>query len=256
MEKRTTDTFRTMAQSRVDTYNESHGEDDGTGIECSNCKNRGDIAYLNEDGFFTIRSCKCAGIRLTVKRLQKQGLIDMAKQKIFSNFRTDTDTQRALKSLAMKFIKEQVPCWMILCGQSGSGKTHLCTAAFVKLSFDRGLDGRYLLWNSDGRRIKATAKEGDERLINDFKKCQLLYIDDLFKCKKDTEPSDADVRLAFEILDYRYNNKLMTIISTEMLLEDIRYLDEAIYRRIHEMCGSYIGNIGRDPGKCYMPGNN
>lgn len=45
----------------------------------------------------------------------------------------------------------------------------------------------------------------------------------------------------------------MTIISTEMLLEDIRDLDEAIYRRIHEMCGPYIGNIGRDPGKCYRP---
>ena len=143
---------------------------------------------------------------------------------------------------------------MILCGQSGSGKTHLCTAAFVRLSLDRGLDGRYLLWNSDGRRIKAAAKDGDEQLLNDFKKCALLYIDDLFKCKRDSEPSDADIRLAFEILDYRYNHKLTTVISTEMLLEDIRDLDEAIYRRIREMCGPYIGNIGRDPSKCYVSG--
>ena len=255
MDQRITDTFSTMAQSRVDTYNESRGEDDGTGIECNDCNNRGDMAYLNEDGFFVIRPCKCAATRLTVKRLQNQGLYEGAKEKKLSNFRTDTDTQEALKSLAVRFIKEQEPRWMIMCGQSGSGKTHLCTAAFVRLSFDRGLNGRYLLWNSGARKMKATAKEGDERLINEYKHCQLLYIDDLFKCKKDTEPSDADVRLAFEILDYRYNNKLTTIISTELLLEDIRYLDEAIYRRIHEMCGSYIGNIGRDPQKCYVPGN-
>lgn len=208
---------------------------------------------MNDEGSFVIRPCKCAGTRLTVSRLQKQGLYEIAKKKTFPSFRADTDTQRAIKSLATRYIKEQEPKWMILCGQSGSGKTHLCTAAFVRITLDRGLDGRYFLWNSDGRRIKAAAKEGDERLLNDFKRCALLYIDDLFKCKRDAEPSDADVRLAFEILDHRYNHKLMTIISTEMPLEDLRYLDEAIYRRIREMCGPYIGNIGKDPDKCYMP---
>ena len=141
---------------------------------------------------------------------------------------------------------------MILCGQSGAGKTHLCTATFVQLSFDRGLDGRYLLWPSDSRRMKAAAKDGNEQYINDFKQCSFLYIDDLFKGKKDSEPTDADVRLAFDILDYRYNHKLPTIISSEMLLEEIRDLDVAIYRRIREMCGPYIGNIGRDPRKCFV----
>ncbi len=246
------DPFRALAQSRVDTYNQSVGKDDRTGIQCSDCNNRGDFAFLNEDGFFTVRPCKCAGTRLTVERLQKQGLFEIAKKKTLHNFQTDTATQKALKDIVQRFLREEKPHWMILCGQSGSGKTHLCTAAFVQHSFNRGLDGRYLLWNSDGRRMKAAAKDGDEQLINDFKRCALLYIDDLFKCKRDSEPSDADVRLAFEILDYRYNHKLMTIISTEMLLEDIRGLDEAIYRRIHEMCGTYIGNIGRDSSKCFV----
>lgn len=249
------DPFRAMAQSRVSTYNQSPGEDDGTGIQCGICNNRGNTAFLDESGFFTIRPCKCAGTRLTVLRLQRQGLFEMAKKKTFSSFQTDTDTQKALKAIAVRFLNEQTPRWMILCGQSGAGKTHLCTAAFVRLSLDRGLDGRYLLWNSDGRRMKAAAKDGDEQLVNDFKQCNLLYIDDLFKCKRDSEPSDADVRLAFEILDYRYNHKLMTIISTEMMMEDIQYLDEAIFRRVREMCGPYIGNIGRDPGKCFILGN-
>lgn len=247
------DPFQEMAQSRVSTYNQSQGEDDGTGIQCDSCNNRGNTAFLDESGFFKIRPCKCAGTRLTVQRLQRQGLFEIAKKKTFSSFQTDTDTRKAIKAIAVRFIKEQAPRWMILCGQSGAGKTHLCTAAFTRLSLDRGLDGRYLLWNSDGRRIKATAKDGDEHLLNDFKRCKLLYIDDLFKCRKDMEPSDADVRLAFEILDYRYNHKLMTIISTEMMMEDIQYLDEAIFRRIREMCGPYIGNIGRDPDKCYIP---
>ena len=248
------DPFRATAQLRVDTYNQSPGKDDGTEIHCNICKDRGDFAFLDDEGFFTIRPCKCAGTRLTVKRIQQQGLFDIAKSKTISNFQTNTKTQKALKDIVTQYLNEQNPRWMILCGQSGAGKTHLCTATFVQLSLDRGLDGQYLLWNSDGRRIKADAKEGDERRLNDFKRCSLLYIDDLFKCKRGFEPSDADVRLAYEILDYRYNHKLMTIISTEMLMEDIRDLDEAIFRRIREMCGPYIGNIGRDSDKCYIPG--
>lgn len=249
------DPFGAMAQIRVDTYNQSRGEDDGTGIQCDECNNRGLSAFLNEEGQFAVRPCKCRGIRLTVKRLQRQGLYEAAKKKTLPEFRTDTESQRTLKTLVRRFVAEEEPHWMILCGQSGAGKTHLCTAAFVRLSIDKGLDGRYLVWNSDSRRIKATAKDGDDQMLNDFKRCNLLYIDDLFKCKRDSEPSDADVRLAFEILDYRYSHKLTTIISSEMVLEDIQYLDEAIYRRIREMCGPYIGNISRDPGKCYMPGS-
>lgn len=258
MEKKTSNQntnnpFLATEQNKVNTYNQSQGEDDGTGIQCAECNNRGNVAFLSEYGTFAIRRCKCAGTRLTVSRLKKQGLYEIAKEKTLGNFRTDTDTQKALKSLVQRFLAESDPRWLVICGQSGSGKTHLCTAAFVQLGLKRGMNGRYLLWNSDGRRIKVAAKDGDERLLDDFKKCELLYIDDLFKCKRDAEPSDADVRLAFEILDYRYSHKLTTVISTEMMMEEIKDLDEAIYRRIHEMSGSYIGNIGRDPGKCYMP---
>ncbi len=251
--QRGVDPVLAMEQNKVYTFNQTQGPDDKTGVQCDVCKNRRRIAFLNEEGKISIRSCKCEGTRLTVSRLQRQGLYEISKRKTLDKFRADTKTQRALKSIVQKYIAEDSPAWLLLCGQSGAGKTHLCTAAFVRISFDRGIDGRYLLWLSDGRKIKAAAKEGDEQLLNEFKKCSLLYIDDLFKCKHGTEPSDADVRLAFEILDHRYNHKLRTIISTEMLLEDIAYLDEAICRRIREMCGKYIGNIGRDPRKCYTP---
>ena len=46
------DPFAAMARIRVDTYNQSQGEDDGTGIQCGECKNRGFAAFLNEDGHF------------------------------------------------------------------------------------------------------------------------------------------------------------------------------------------------------------
>ena len=245
------DVFIKIEQGKVEAHNASIAEPDGTEVVCNRCNNRGTIAFLNEYEKFAVRPCKCSGTRLTMNRLQRQGLFDSAKEKTLEKFTVSTDLQRDLKHVVERYIEDVQPKWLVLSGQSGSGKTHLCTAAFVQISLHQGIDGRYLLWNSDGRRIKAASKDGDDSLLNDFKQAGLLYIDDLFKCKRGTDPSDADVRLAFELLDYRYSHKLRTIISTEMLLNDIRDLDEAIYRRIREMCGEYIGNIGRDPSKIY-----
>lgn len=248
--------FQTIEQNKVDTYNTAPVEDDGTEVNCQKCNNRGMIAFLNDAGKFTLTPCKCAGHRRTIARLKQQGLFEAAKEKTLDKFTVTTEAQRGLKEIVQKYIADGNPRWLILCGQSGAGKTHLCTAAFVQISMKQGTDGRYLLWNSDGRRIKAASKDGDESLLNEFKQTSLLYIDDLFKCKKGSEPSDADVRLAFELLDYRYAHKLRTIISTEMPMEDISYLDEAIYRRIRERCGSYIGNVRKDKANCFDPNNN
>ena len=245
------DIFNKIEQNKVETYNASIAKPDGTDVVCSRCNNRGLIGFLNEYEKFATRPCKCSGTRTTIKRLQQQGLFESAKEKTLDKFTVTTEAQRGLKEIVQKYISDSDPRWLILCGQSGAGKTHLCTAAFVKISMKMGADGRYLLWNSDGRRIKAAAKDGDESLLNEFKQTSLLYVDDLFKCKKGSEPTDADVRLAFELLDYRYAHKLRTIISTEMPMDDIGSLDEAIYRRIREMCGEYIGNISRDPSKIY-----
>lgn len=250
------DIFQNIEKMKVDTYNRAPVTDDGTEVNCPKCNNRGTIAFLNDDGKFTVKPCKCSGTRRTITRLQRQGLFDAAKEKTLDKFLVTTEAQGALKEIVQRYIADDNPCWLILCGQSGSGKTHLSTAAFVRISMQRGVDGRYMLWNSDGRRIKAASKDGDESLLSDFKHTSLLYIDDLFKCKKGVEPTDADVRLAFELLDYRYAHKLRTIISTEMLLDDIRDLDDAIYRRIRERCGDYVGNVSRDMSKCYDPNNN
>ena len=246
------DPFLMTLQTRVDTFNGREGKDN-TGIDCPFCKNRGEIAYIGETGSFTVRPCKCFGARRTVERLQSQGLYERAQRSTLDTYRTDTDVRKAIKGTVTGFLKEPAPHWLALCGQSGVGKTHVCTAAFVQLSFLRGLNGRYFLWNSDGRKLKASALNGDDSPINSVKKCELLYIDDLFKSKRGTDPSDADVRLAFEILDYRYNSKLTTIISSEMTLEDIRDLDFALYRRISEMCGPYKVNISYGTDKCFVP---
>lgn len=241
------DPMRAALENRVATYNATPGTDDGTGIQCRVCKNRGTLAYISEAGSFTVRSCKCAGLRTTVNRLRSQGLYERAKRSRLEDFRTDTELRRVMKQTVQDFLNDPEPRWLALCGQSGTGKTHLCTAAFAALSASRGLEGRYMQWNADARQLKNAAVNGDEGPLNALKTCGLLYIDDLFK----TGPTDADLRLAFELLDWRYNNRLVTILSTQCQLEDLRDLDFALYRRITEMCGPYKINISPDQRKCF-----
>ena len=105
---------------------------------------------------------------------------------------------------------------------------------------DKGLDVRYMVWASEVIRLKAN-KNDDEvysRLIGPYQTCKVLYIDDFFKMPKSStqKPTQSDVMTAFEILNYRYNNKkLITIISTEQSIDNIIEFDEALGSRIYEM---------------------
>lgn len=241
---------RRSMQSRVDTYNATAGKDDGTGVRCDLCHGKGLVAFADDlSGNLTTRPCKCAGTRLTVQRLKQCGIWERAKRCKLEDFQTKTATQLAMKNATVQFITEPKGHWFMLCGQSGAGKTHLCTAAFVQLSHRLGLAGQYLLWNADGRQLKAASMDDDTGLWNKYKQAELLYIDDLFKGRQDYGPTDADVRLAFELLDHRYNNQLITILSSEMTFDRILALDQAIAGRVKEMCGEFLVSITPDVAK-------
>jgi DNA replication protein DnaC len=228
----------------VAAYNAAVDPEDGTGVDCPTCHNKGLVAFVHpESENFTIRPCKCYRVRQTVKRLQRCGVWKQAQRYQLKSFRTNTPSQKAMKSITEDFIADPKGHWLLLCGQSGAGKTHLCTAAFVSLTYQLGLSGEYFLWNRDGRRLKASVMEDPEHLWDRYRKAELLYIDDLFQGAR----SEADRRMAFELLDYRYNNDLITILSSELTFEGLLALDEAIAGRIREKCGPYLVNI--DPGK-------
>ena len=89
-------------------------------------------------------------------------------------------------------------------------------------------------------------------LIDQIKKVDILYIDDFLKVPVGDEigrPSQADLSLALEIINYRYNNKLVTLISSEWTSNEIIGFDEALGSRICEMAGKSNLNILRDRKK-------
>lgn len=251
-------------QRKVDSYNAEVGDlDKEDGWNCDICKNKGQIAYVGEPDAFGfpaeyLRPCKCCKTRNALRRLARSGLKDAVKKLTFDRYEATGAWQQAIKEAAQRFTKEGGESWFFIGGQSGAGKTHICTAVAVQM-IRQGLEVRYMVWRDEAPRIKALVNEPEQyaKLMKELKETSVLYIDDLFKDGKDEngrykQPTPADVKLAFEIINYRYNNPaLVTIISSERTLNELNDIDEAIAGRIAERSkpGGYCVNLKPDKNK-------
>lgn len=146
--------------------------------------------------------------------------------------------------------------WFFIGGQTGAGKTHICTAICREFLLS-GKSVKYMLWRDDIVKIKGCANDAQaySKLIDEYKRVEVLYIDDLFKTGKGPDgskqqPTGADINAAFEILNYRYNDpKLVTIVSSECTVNDILDIDEAVGGRIFEK--AKVFSLSRDRRKNY-----
>ena len=236
---------REYEQFKVDGLNNTPGNrNEVDGYNCKLCKNKGYIIKVaeREDGSFyqICTECKCEEIRRSIMRMKRSGLKDIIKDYTFDKFEETEPWQKAVKAAAMDYSKNPEG-WFFLGGQSGSGKTHLCTAICREFLLS-GKQVVYMLWRDDVVKIKGAVTDSEEysNLIDKYKKATVLYIDDLFKTGKapDGGPlkiTGADINVAFEIINYRYNNPaLLTIISSELSEDELIDIDEAIGGRIFE----------------------
>lgn len=232
-------------QFKVDGLNDAIGNrNEEDGYECKHCKNKGYIVKLvegvNSVYSHAITDCKCAEIRRSIMRMKRSGLKDIIKDYTFDKFEESETWQKSLKEAAMQYA-ENPHGWFFLGGQSGAGKTHLCTAICREFLLS-GRTVSYMLWRDDIVKIKGAVTDSEEysRLIDKYKRVEVLYIDDLFKTGKAADntvqkPTAADINVAFEIINYRYNNpSLQTIISSELTEDELFDIDEAIGGRIFE----------------------
>ena len=182
----------------------------------------------------------------TERLLKESGLSEAIKSKNFDSFTTQYEWQNKAKQLAMRYA-DNPQRWFAACGQSGSGKTHLCTAIAGKLLGD-GIPVHYMLWRQD--LLRATGYDGEE-YRRELRNCSVLYIDDLFK----GGISPAQIQLAFDILDARYRKQKRTIISTEYNLGELAEIDEAIAGRIRQMTRGALCDIKKDASRNWRTRN-
>ena len=238
---------------RVDTINSITG--DLTGYDCPKCRNRGFIAMAKEDGGISTQECDCMKIRRCVWEMEKSGLKNIIREKTFEAYNNTEPWQKQLKAGANAYA-ENPAGWLLFCGQSGSGKTHLCTA-ICRCRLLAGDEVRYMPWKEKISEIKGMSLDNERRaeILNGYKKAQILYVDDLYKTGKaadgSSNPTGADIGLAFEIINYRYINLLPTIISTEKMPQELVEIDEATGSIVLEVAEGNIYSIGRDMKRNY-----
>ena len=236
--------YEQMLEMQVEAYNNRNG--DLKGYDCLICKNKGRIAKIS-NGKEVIAECGCVKIRETLRRIRESGLEKQLRECTFKNYEIWGEWCEFLKDTALKFT-EKGKGFLFMGGQSGCGKTHLCTATvgqFIK----KGYSARYFVWREDSPRLKALVNDtGYTTAINEYKKTDVLYIDDLFKQQN---IGDADIKLAFEIIDSRYREDRITIISSELTIDDILEIDEALAGRIMQMSKGYQINVAKDRSKNY-----
>lgn len=234
------------------------------GYDCPICKNKGVVYEPKKDergnwieqGYF----CKCFKIRSSKRKLKRSGLQNIIDDNTFDKYKADEPWQKAIKAAALRFIEDKENTWFFIGGASGAGKTHICTA-IAGHYLNMGKSVKYMLWRDDVVKLKASVNDSEayEKIMSEFKTADVLYIDDLFKTGKNNEgmpqkPTGADINIAFELLNYRYNNpNMITLISSECRVTDILDIDESVGGRIAERTiqHGYGINIKPDRTKNY-----
>ena len=251
-------------QMKVDSYNAGIGNlDKVDGYHCDKCKNKGFTAVLRMADVYgyaveTLVPCKCQKARNALSRLARSGLKDAVRKYTFEAYEAPDPWQEKIKADARRFCESQGEAWFFIGGQSGAGKTHICTAIAVHF-IRQGKELKYMLWRDEITRIKGLVGDPEQygEAMAELKNTDVLYIDDLFKGGKDEfgnvkPPTPADINAAFEIINYRYNNPgKITIISSERTLMELNEIDEAIAGRIAEKskAGGYCINLAKDANK-------
>lgn len=250
-ENRSGFSFEEHTRRQCEQLNASAG--DKPDYDCPVCHNKGSVFFVTEDNEICSKDCSCMAIRNSITRIRTSGLQRLMELYTLEKFRGDTPLQQKMKLCAQRFLNSSDGQWFFAGGQSGAGKSHICTAVSGEL-LRRGVAVRYMLWKDESTRIKAAVNDRIEyeRMINPLKTVEVLYIDDLFKPVLDEtgrrkQPTPGDIQLAFEIINARYISGRVTIISSEWTIEELQRIDPAVGGRIFQMAEKYCLSIS--PGR-------
>lgn len=233
-----------------------------TQFKCEKCHDNGWIEVDHETRTFA--KCECQIAREAEERLERSGLAEVVQIQTFDRFKVTNNLQRQMLDLGQRYLADALAArnstrrpWLYIGGNPGSGKTHICTAVCGEL-LKRNIGVRYMQWVDEARRLKAAVNDDDfEEYVSDYINVPFLYIDDLLKQKYASTPAftEADIKVAFTLLNARYLMNKPTIITSEWnLIDQLLPADEGVFSRIYERCKGYTLNIERNPANNYRLG--
>lgn len=125
---------------------------------------------------------------------------------------------------------------LFIYGRPGNGKTYLTSCIANELIEKKQIRIKYCSINFVLNQIKSSYdyKTPEEvKVIGKFKDTKLLILDDLGT----EQTTDWSISKIYEIIDYRYRNKLSTIVTTNLTVDEIKKkYTQRLADRMFEMC--------------------
>ncbi len=236
-------------QLKIKWYNESLGElDKEDGINCDICHNKGDIHFKKGNYIFS-QQCECMQRRITIRRAKNSGLGEYLTKRS-SDYKINNEWQQYNFNLMVDYCKNDSKLWFAALGQSGSGKTLLCSIIANHLLYNLGKNVTYITWTDFISRLKRDLMGDNSNAVSEYldeiKNIEILFIDELLK-----KYNETDLKYIIEIINYRYTNNLKTIITSERSINELLDIDEATFGRLIEKCEKYVIDIPKDRSKNY-----
>lgn len=200
------------------------------------------------------KQCECVRRKKIARLMSASGITEEFEKLLFGNFITDgkPDMIKDAYECAVEYykdfqkIKGERQNSIALLGQPGSGKTHLLTAIMNNLIKKKSVHCMYFPYVEGMGDLKADF-DNLEAKLNAMRKVEVLFLDDLFKpINGQPRATDWQVEQIQSVLNYRYLNHKPLLISSELTIDEILDIDEALGSRIHQMCRDYIVIIKGD----------
>jgi DNA replication protein DnaC len=238
---------------------------------CPYCQGVGFVRYevpMGHEKFGKIEICVCRGSDVAQKarnRLYALSSLDRLSHLTFENFSVSGNpkSKHAITQIEkdnLEFARtvcrdyaELLNGWILLEGSYGCGKTHLA-AAIANAAVSRGVPTLFITVPDllDSLRFSYNSPETTfEARFEDIRTANLLVMDD-FGTQNATGWGQEKL---FQIINYRYINKLPTVVTTNLILDEIesrirsRLQDEELVKHIRLLTLDY-----RHPEETSNPG--
>jgi DNA replication protein DnaC len=164
----------------------------------------------------------------------------------FDSFKTNSNDQKGKKVFCKNYAdnfseKLKLGTSLILCGKTGTGKTHLSCAIANQIIQQSGNPVVFLSVMRAIRTVKETysksSKLTEQQAINNLSRPDLLILDEVGV----QFGSDAEKIILFEIINERYQNMKPTILISNLSPEEITdFIGDRVADRMRENGGTVL----------------